>query len=40
MKLAWPGLLKCNHLDEIYERVDDMEDSRKTRILTKFTEVV
>ena len=23
MKLAWPGLLKCNYLDEIYQGVDE-----------------
>ena len=40
MKLALPGLLKCNFLDEIYERVDEVEDSRKTSILTKCTAVV
>ena len=34
------GLLKCNHPDEIYERVDKVEDSRRTRILTKLTTVV
>ena len=39
VNLAWPGLLKCNPLDEIYERIDEVENSRRTRILTKFTAV-
>ena len=32
--------MKYNHLDEIYERVDEVEDSQRTRILTKFTAMV
>ena len=32
--------LKWNHLDVIYESVDEVEDSRRTRILTRFTAVV
>ena len=36
MKLAWPGLLKYNHLNEIYQKVDELGDSRRTKILTKF----
>ena len=27
--------LRCNHLDVMYERVDEVEDSRRTRILQK-----
>ena len=30
----------CLVLDEIYERVDEVEDSRRTGILTKFTATV
>ena len=49
MKLAWTLVstlsskakkLKCNHLDVIYERVDEVEGSRRTRILTRFTTMV
>ena len=32
--------LKFNHLDVMYERGDEVEDSRRTRIPTRFTAVV
>ena len=32
--------LKCNQLDVVYERVDEVEDSRRTRILTRLTAMV
>ena len=46
MKLAWFNTdfeaekLKCHHLDVMYERVDEVEDSRKTMILTGLTAMV
>ena len=35
------GSMKCNHLDEIYEMKsrDEVEDSQRTRTLTKFTAI-
>ena len=32
--------LKCNHLDVVFKRVDEVKDSRKTRILTRFKAMV
>ena len=32
--------LKCNHLDVMFEKIDKVAYSRRTRILTRFTAIV